>query len=155
MCYFVLVDLSSSQHFERILARRKDHCTEAIVTPVDFNPSSVLSCPRAPKRDPTELLRALQPLAQHRRTGASRFPTLHQVREPSPRWQAGYNHLRPQRARHFSTPMECAYLGGLMRLTGLPKRESVPRENISNAESTPGDGNNKLRPDTDAFYFHQ
>ena len=49
--------------------------------------------------------------------------------------------------------MECAHPGGLLRLTGLPERGNVPQKNISNAESAPGDGNNKPRPDTDAFYF--
>lgn len=50
--------------------------------------------------------------------------------------------------------MECAHPGGLLLLTGLPKRRSVPRENISNAAITPGGGNDKPRPDADAFYFH-
>ena len=51
--------------------------------------------------------------------------------------------------------MECAHPGGLLLLTGLPKRRSVPRENISNAASTPGGGNAKPGPDTNAFYSHK
>ena len=51
--------------------------------------------------------------------------------------------------------MEYAHPSGLLRLTGLPKRKSVPQKNISNAESAPDGGNDKPRPDTDAFYFHQ
>ena len=50
--------------------------------------------------------------------------------------------------------MECAHPGGLLHLTGFPKRESVPQRNIFNAASAPRGGNNKPRPDADAFYFH-
>ena len=60
--------------------------------------------------------------------------------------------MRPHRTHRFSTPMECAHPGGLLRLTGLPKRGSVPRKNISNAASALGGGNDKPRPDTDASY---